>query len=202
MESSLIIGYISLALVLIAGGFHVRRVWQGEITISPVSWFIWFAVSFAILLSYNSMDTKHELYVAIGNVIFPGMNFALSFRQKTKVELSKWDYGALILGLVAMVLWWFVRQDPTQVQYANYLAILADMCAVIPTFMLVKKNPMVEKPLPWLIFALGFGISTFAIESDSFANYVLPIYMFVGAGLIAALQVHYRWKYNIHEKWY
>lgn len=148
------------------------------------------------------MDTKHELYVAIGNVIFPGMNFLLSFRQKTKVELSKWDYGALVLGLCAITLWWFVRQDPGQSAYANYLAIFADMCAIIPTFMLVKKDPMVEKPLPWIVFALGFGVSMFAIQSGTIANYILPIYMVVGAGLIAGLQIHYRWKNNIKESWY
>ena len=202
MELSLIVGYISFVLVLVAGLFHVRRVWEGVITISPVSWFIWFAVSFAILLSYNSMDTKHEIYVAIGNVIFPGMNFILSFRQKTKVKLYYWDYGALFLGLSALVLWWFFRLDSERSQYANYLAITADMCAVIPTLILVWKKPMVEKPIPWIIFALGFGLSFFAIESSSIANYVLPAYMVIGAGLIASIQIHYRLKNKIKETWY
>lgn len=82
METNQIIGFVSLGLVLCAGFIHVRRVWKGEIIINPVSWFIWFVVSFSILLSYRSMDTNYELYVVIGNVIFPGVNFFLSFRRK------------------------------------------------------------------------------------------------------------------------
>lgn len=142
--SSLFVGYFALFLVLMAGFLHARRVWQGAIVVSPVSWAIWFGVSFAILLSYSSMNTTHERYVAIGNVIFPGVNFFLSFRQKAKVELDKWDYGALLLGIIAITLWWFVRQDPEQSKYANYLAISADMCALVPTIKLVRKDPMVE----------------------------------------------------------
>lgn len=198
----LTVGYVSLVLVLCAGVVHVRRVWQGEIVINPISWFIWFAVSFAILLSYGSMNTKHEYYVAVGNVIFPGINFLLSFRQKVKVELGAWDYGALGLGTVSIVMWWFIRQDSEKSQYANYLAIIADMCALIPTFKLVKSNPMVEKPLPWILFACGFGFSVFAIENYSFSNYVLPIYMFLGAGLIFFIQIKYRFKHKIKESWY
>lgn len=198
----LIVGYVSLAFVLLAGLLHVRRVWQGMIVISPVSWFIWFAVSFAILLSYGSMNTKHEYYVAIGNVLFPGLNFFLSFRQKTKIELSGWDYSAFSLGTISIILWWLVRQQEENAQYANYLAISADMCALIPTFRLVRKNPMIEKPLPWLLFALGFGTSMFAIETHSFSNYVLPIYMVLAAGSIFWLQLSHRTKFKIHETWY
>lgn len=200
--NSIFIGYLSLVLVLVAGFLHVRRVWQGLIIINPISWFIWFTVSFAILLSYGSMNTKHEYYVAIGNVIFPGVNFFLSFRQKTKVELGWWDYGALGLGAIAILLWWFVRQDADHAQYANYLAIAADMCAVIPTFILVKSNPMIERPLPWIFFAFGFGMSVFAIETHGVANYVLPMYMLFAAGSVAWLQISHRLKLGIKEKWY
>jgi hypothetical protein len=199
---SLVLGYISLLLVLIAGIFHVRRVWQGIIVISPVSWFIWFAVSFAILLSYGSMNTKHEYYVAIGNVLFPGINFFLSFRQKTKVVPDGWDWGALTLGIVSISIWWFVRNDPTRSQYANYIAIVADMCALIPTFRMVRKNPMIEKPLPWILFALGFALSTTVIEHPGVANYILPVYMFCGSISIAYLQIRHRQKFRIQEKWY
>jgi len=201
MDAS-IIGYTSLVLILIATVLHVRRVWSGEIVIHPISWAIWFLVSFAILLSYNSMETKYELYAAIGNVIYPGSNFLLSFRQKVKIELSYWDYAALLIAVLAMILWWLVKNDAGLSSYANYLAIIADMCALIPTILLVKSNPMIEKPLPWICFSLGFGVSIFAITSHSIANYILPLYMLIGAGAVAVIQIQYRKRNNIRSSWY
>ena len=148
------------------------------------------------------MNAGYELYALIGNVLFPGVNFLLSFRQKTKIELDGWDYGALGLGVISIMLWGVVRQDVYLSQYANYLAISADLCAVIPTARLVKRSPMIEKPLPWILFAGAFMIDIFAIKSSNPANYILPVYMVLASGLIAYLQIAYRVKNSIQEKWY
>lgn len=202
MDKNLIIGYISLILVLFAGLLHARRVWTGIIKIHPISWSIWSLTGIALLLSYDTMNTKSEFYVTIGNAIFPIVNLFISMRHKTKFELSRWDLAAGFLGILSIIIWYFVKHSIELSTYANYIAIFADMCAIIPTFMMVQKNPMIEKPLPWIIFSIGFVINVFIIEDKSFANYVLPIYMFIGANSIALLQVIYRLKNNIKESWY
>jgi predicted tellurium resistance membrane protein TerC len=134
-------------------------------------------------------------------VIFPGANFFLSLKQKI-TKLDKWDIACGILGVLSIAIWYITRKTPHTVQYANYIAILADLCAIIPTYRLVKSNPMVEKPLPWITFSIGFGLSVFAITEHTIANYALPIYMFLGAGVIAIIQMEYRIKTNNTEKWY
>jgi hypothetical protein len=67
---------------------------------------------------------------------------------------------------------------------------------------MVKVNPMIEKPLPWILFGIGFGINVFIITDKSFANYVLPVYMFFAANSIAVIQIIHRQKNNIKESWY
>lgn len=195
-------GYLSLALVLFAGFLHGRRVWSGIIKIHPISWSIWSLTGIALLLSYDTMNTKHEFYVTIGNAIFPIVNLFISMRHKTKLELSGWDYAAGFFGITSIVIWYFVKHSADLSAYANYIAIFADMCAIVPTFIMVRNDPMIEKPLPWIIFSVGFIINVFIIEDKSFANYILPIYMFIGANSIAVLQVIHRAKYGIKESWY
>lgn len=202
MDKNLIIGLTSLALVLFAGLLHARRVWSGIIKIHPISWSIWSLTGIALLLSYDTMNTKYEFYVTIGNAIFPIVNLFISMRHRTKLELFSWDYAAGFFGITSIIIWYFVKHSVELSAYANYIAIFADMCAIVPTFIMVRKNPMIEKPLPWIIFSVGFVINVFIIEDKSFANYILPIYMFIGANSIAMLQVIYRVKNNIRESWY
>lgn len=201
MNIQFTMGILSLLLILTSGAFHCTRVWQGKIQVNPMSWLVWFGVSFAILISYKSVGATYNYYSAIGNVIFPGINFILSLKQKF-TKLDRWDIACCGLGIVSIILWYFTHSTPETVQYANYLAILADLCAIIPTYRLVKSNPMVEKPLPWIVFSIGFGLSIFAITEHTIANYVLPIYMCLGAGVIAFIQVQYRLKTKNTEKWY
>ena len=80
MDKNLIIGYISLIIVLFAGLMHARRVWAGIIQIHPVSCGIWSLTGIALLLSYDTMNTKYEFYVTIGNTIFPLLNLIISTR--------------------------------------------------------------------------------------------------------------------------
>jgi hypothetical protein len=181
---------------------HARRVYMGIIQVHPVSWTIWTLTAIAIMFSYRSMRTGYAFYITIGNIIFPAINLLLSFRQKTKLELSSWDYAACTLGILSLIYWYLVQHDPENSAYANYIAIFADLCALIPTFLLVRKNPMIEKPLPWIIFSLGFIINIVSLHDHSLSSYILPIYMFIGSNIIAMIQIRFRMKHHIQEPWY
>ena len=39
----------------------------------------------------------------------------------------------------------------------------------------------------WAIYALGYALGIFAIAEDTIANYVLPIYMALGASTVAMI---------------
>lgn len=198
----LVITLLSFFLIFIAGCMHARRVYTGIIQVHPVSWTIWTLTAIALMFSYKSMQTGYAFYITIGNIIFPSVNLLLSFRQKTKLILSLWDYTACILGIISLCYWYFVQNDPENSAYANYIAIFADLCAIVPTFLLVRKNPMIEKPLPWILFSLGFIINVLNLHDHSLSSYILPVYMFIGSNIIAIIQIRFRIKNHIQESWY
>jgi drug/metabolite transporter (DMT)-like permease len=96
------------------------------------------------------------------------------------------DWLCFGFGVVSLLVWWFVRQSLDLSQYALYLAIVADLCAAIPTLIFFIKEPEGDRPFAWFLFAVGYFVAIFAIKEQTFANYVLPLYMTVGS-LIATL---------------
>jgi hypothetical protein len=90
-------------------------------------------------------------------------------------------------------MWWFVRQRQELVQYALYLAIVADLCAAIPTIIFFKKEPEGDRPFAWFIFGTGWFVAIFAITEQTIANYALPLYMmaasFIATYLLSAPRI-------------
>ena len=64
------------------------------------------------------------------------------------------------------------------------------------------KNPKKDKPLPWMLFAFGYGISIFAITNHTFSNYSLPVFMLVVPALVWWPLLKYRIKNNIPIKYW
>jgi hypothetical protein len=82
-------------------------------------------------------------------------------------------------------------------QWALYLAIVADLFVAIPTIVFVWTQPNSDRPFAWAFFAVGYGLAIFAITEHTFANYVLPLYMFFGALSITLPLVLYRRRHKV-----
>ncbi len=65
------------------------------------------------------------------------------------------------------------------------MAIIADICAAIPTIVFVWTKPDRDRPLAWIIFAIGYFLAVFALPADTLANWILPIYMTLVALVVA-----------------
>ena len=109
----------------------------------------------------------------------------------------------MIIGLSSLFLWVLVLDNEKLAQYALYIALIADATAAIPTIRFLNKNPEHDRPLMWVVYALGYGVSIFAIQNHTFSNYALPVYMTVGAVFIAYPLIRYRIRKGIEFKeWY
>ena len=102
-----------------------------------------------------------------------------------------------VTGILAIILWWFVRESAEFSAYALYVAILADGFAGIPTVVFIWRTPDGDRPLMWLLFSIGYGISFFAIENHNLANYVLPTWMTGMSALITLPMIVYRLRKKI-----
>jgi len=165
---------------------YAIRVYQKKIHPVPTSWSLWSLIGLALLLTYRSSGAQANLWPALFGFVNPTLIAILAIRQREQWKrLELWDWACFIFGVISLVAWWFVRQRQELSQYALYLAIVADLCASIPTLVFFKEHPMEDRPFAWLLFGIGYFLALFAITTLTFANVALPLYM-AAAGIIAA----------------
>ncbi len=181
------IGMISGGLVFINVIPYAIRVYQHKIHPIITSWALWSLIGLALMLTYKSSGAGANLWPALFGFSNPTIVVILAIRQREQWEkLDRWQWACLAFGIVSLIAWWFVRQRQELSQYALYLAIVADLCAAIPTLVFFKRSPMEDRPFAWFCYGIGYFLAIFAITDRTFANYILPLYMAVGA-IIAAL---------------
>jgi hypothetical protein len=198
-----IIGFISAIIVFASVIPYAIRVWQRKITPNLISWTIWTLLGVAILISYRSSGAKESVYPAIIGCINPLIIMVLILTRnlkKSKKKLSFWDFMCGIFGVISIVLWYTTNNDPHKVQYALYIAIIADFWALVPTIKDAIKTPSEDRPFMWLLYSVGYSVSIFAITEHTVANYILPVYMFCGPIIVFILLARYRIKNKIPFK--
>lgn len=189
------IGMISGLSVIISVIPYSIRVYQGKIRPNLTSWSLWTLIGLALLLTYKSSGAGANVWPAMFGFANPLLVTILVLRQHGGwARPNRIEVACLVLGLLSLGFWFGVRENKELSQYALYLAIIADACAAIPTIMFVWTEPDGDRPFAWAFFAVGYGLAIFAITEQTFANYVLPIYMFFGAGIIALPLALHRWR--------
>ncbi len=194
MEKELI-GLISGGLVVASVIPYAIRVYQAKIKPNITTWFLWTILGLALLLTYRSSGAESNVWPAVFGFTNPLLITLLAIKSKRKWEkLNRVEIVCLIAGLVAIAMWFWLNHSKNLVQYALYVAILADACAAIPTIVFVWHCPEDDRPFAWGLFGIGYGLAVFAISEHTFANYILPLYMFAGASTIATILAAYRVK--------
>ncbi len=186
------IGLISGLIVALGVIPYAVRTYQRKISPNLVSWSIWSILGLAILLTYRSSGAKSNIWPAISGFINPLVVAILAAWRGERKKPNKLELFCAAAGILCIVFWWFVKDSRHLAQYALYVAILADICAAIPTISFVWKSPWEDRPFVWVSFAIGYGLTVFAIEENTFANYVLPIYMLIGGFTVSWPLIAYR----------
>ena len=186
------IGLLSGLIVTISVVPYAIRTFQCKIRPNLVSWSIWSILGLALLLTYRSSGATSNVWPAVFGFINPCLITALAFWRGERKKPNKLEIICVVIGLISIILWWFARDAKQLAQYALYIAIVADACAAIPTIVFVWKTPDGDRPFAWALFAIGYGLVLFAIEEQTLANYILPIYMSVGSLSVTFPLVLYR----------
>lgn len=193
-----IIGFISGLLVTASSVPYGIRTYQGKVHPNLTTWLLWTLIGFVLLVTYISSGAKANAWPAVFGFICPLLITCLVFRKNSDwKKLDRIEIGCLFLGLLALSVWLVVRESKELSQWALYLAIAADLFAAIPTIIFVWKKPNEDRPFSWALFAVGYGLAIFAITEHTFSNYILPIYMFLGAFSITLPLIHHRWRNKV-----
>ncbi len=171
------------------------RTYQGKIQPNLTSWSLWTLIALVLLLTYKSSGAEANVWPAVFGFTNPLLITTLVLRRRGEwTKPNRVEVACLVFSLLSLGLWLGVRERKELVQYALYLAIIADACAAIPTIVFVWTQPNGDRPFAWALFAVGYGLAIFAITEHTFANYVLPLFMFFGSLSIAFPLARYRWR--------
>ena len=184
------IGMISGGLVFVNIVPYAIRVYQGKIRPVPTSWSLWSFIGLALLLTYKSSGAGANVWPAVFGFTNPLLVMILAIRRREHWKRPEpYEWGCLIFGIISLVMWVFVQGSKELSTYALVLAIVADLFAAIPTLIFFVKKPMEDRPFAWGMYAFGYFWAIFAMPEQTFANYILPLYMTVGSGIATLLLV-------------
>lgn len=188
-------GLISASIVALSAIPYALNTWAGKAKPNLTSWSLWSVIGFALLVTYRDSRANSNLWPAWFGLINPTCITILAIIRHNKLEpMTFWEKLSVIGCIASLALWYKVQDNKDLAQFALYLAIAADMCAAIPTFVFVLHSPHEDRPGPWILFAVGYLVSLLAITDHTFSNYILPLYMGFGTLAIAWILAVYRFR--------
>jgi hypothetical protein len=187
------IGAWSGGLVFLSIVPYAIRTYERKIQPVPTTWSLWTLIGLAVLLTYRSSGAEANVWPAIFGLVNPILITIVSLWRR-----GKWKKPTLperfcfLFGVASLAMWIFLRQSRNLAQYALYVALVADICAAIPTILFVWREPEHDRPLAWVLFAIGYFLAVFAIPENTLANWILPVYMTLLALVVAFPLALYR----------
>ena len=195
------IGMISGAFVVLSIIPYAIRTYQGKVHPVLTSWMLWSTIGLTLLLTYKSSGAEDNVWPAVFGFTNPTLIALIAYiRKGERVKLDLLEKWCIVLCGVALAMWLYMRNNPELAQYALYIAIVADFCAAGPTFKTLWAHPSQDRPVPWGVFAFGYGLALFAIPKYTFANCILPTYMATGSISVMLILLMYRIKTKIPVK--
>jgi len=174
-------GIIATLLVFLGYIPYLRDVIGGRTKPHIYSWFVWGIVTliaFALQVS-DFAGIGSLVTLAAGLMCF--IVIALGVVYKSKVKITRIDTIFLILSLIALVLWLFVKEP---VLSAILVAIIG-LLGFVPTIRKSWNNPYSETLSFYLLNTLRFLLNVFSLRHYSIITALYPITWLMINGLFA-----------------
>lgn len=132
-----------------------RVVLKGETKPNGATWAIWSAIALVSTSSYfASTGDIWKSIIPFANILLCIGTFVLALMGGKFKKLDVTDWCALAIGIVAVVVW-----KLTTAAYGNLIVQVSIIIGFIPTWIGVWKTPSCEKPRPWWIWCVSYGIA-------------------------------------------
>jgi len=196
-----LIGITAGVIVLITLIPYVWRVHSGKIEPNLTSWFLWTIIALALLVTYYGSGARENVWMAVVGLTNPlFVTILVAIKHPSKIRMNRLEKICLSVGITSLVLWFIFRNQESLVQYALYMALIADGCAAVPTAVCYWRDPKLDRLFAWGVFCMASALNIFAIPEQTFANYAYPVYMVIGSGFITLPLVIYRVKKKVPLK--
>ena len=192
------IGLLSGGLVFLSIIPYAIRTYEGKIRPVPTSWSLWTLIGLAVLLTYRSAGAHANAWPAVFGFANPALITILGIWRREKWRKPNLaEQLCFLFGIASLAMWLFLHQSPELSQYALLVAIVADVCAAIPTIKFVWTEPDRDRPFAWLLYGCGYFLAVFAATQNTFANWALPLYMTAISFSVALPLVLHRLRRNV-----
>lgn len=123
-----------------------RQVIKGATKPNGATWLIWSVVSAISTTSYLKMSGDvWKSVIPLLNIGLCIATFTLAVYLKKFKWPDKWDFVALLIGVIAAVVW----KHYGSAKYANLIVQFAILAGFIPMWRALTKKPTAENPRPW-----------------------------------------------------
>ncbi len=197
MDKYQIIGLISQIVTAASVVPYVWGIIRGVIVPNRVTWAIWTAVGISLWVTTKANPLSDEISIMFATIlaINPTVIFILTLWKGSTEPVKKMEKLAAVVAIIALGLWWQTQDAPGLLP--TLLAILADICALVPTIRFVMQSPDQDRPAAWACFTVGSVLAIAGIQQWNLESLVLPVYMAVGSLFVVVPLVFYRVKNRI-----
>lgn len=177
------------------------RTYQNKIIPQFSSWLLFTIVGLATLITYRHTGADNNIWPAVFGFINPLVITFLVFKKNPKKaflrlglfeKISIFICGATLLAIAFI--------DNGTLLHKNILlaaVITANILAVAKTISFILKNPQEDRPVPWILLGIGYGLSMLAIEEHNFSNDIIPLYIVIITTIITFILTRYRLKKHV-----
>jgi hypothetical protein len=177
-------GIVSLVLTIIAFAPYFRSIFKGETKPHMFTWFVGGSCHAVNFIGTYIRGAGAGSWSSGFTALICFAIAVLSFSRGEK-NITKSDWVAFIFAL-AIIPVWYLTKDPLG---AVILALLINYLGCYPTARKSYKAPHSENIFTWIVGALRYLISIFAVEQYSIVTVVYTLGMFFANSVIIALLV-------------
>ncbi len=172
----------STILVLVASSFYASNIIRRKIIPTKAAWLLWAMIAVLVALGMYRAGTLN--WQAGSVAVVDTALFGLVCLYAIKWEWSPFDLVCMGLASTAILLW----QTTSNPDWAIALGLAAAFIASLPLFWEVRKDPTIEKPLPWACMTASSVCELASLQDWSWQSWVQPaVYLLVPAIVLVLL---------------
>jgi len=155
MDVALTLGIVAVGGHILASVIYNWRIFQGDLMPKSATWALWFILTALNMLTYREMTHDPAKWMpTLACAAATGVTFGLCLYWKRLKWPEPWEWFVLFMGVLAGCIWLLFRHATG----ANLIIVGATTLAFWPLYQGVWENPSVEKPLPWCIWTIVYGL--------------------------------------------
>jgi hypothetical protein len=183
-ESSyqVIFGQIAALINLVAYLPYLTSILMLQTKPSRTTWWIWSGLEIMLSASYVMSGAGSTMWLPIAAFIGMLLTAILSLFYGKK-EWTAVDTICSVGSIIGLIVWYITGSSV--IALCSFLTI--DILAAIPTFVKSYKNPYEEDLLAWKITLFSGLLNLIALDSISFAIWILPVYNLAIYAIVVAI---------------